>query len=392
VQPAPAGATSNIALPQSAFRQEFDAVLAGIDANYGLKDLKGVDAASLRARFSPEIERAANAEAFYATLIRLFAALRNSHSGLLLGSGTVAEAGMGTVLVEDRLLLTGEITDTLLSDHGLGRGSEITAIDDVPLVQWVTARAEMVSASTPQYARVAAAAWATRRYWFESVRRRFAFRSPGGAASTLELSLDRTPYTFGRVPLVSSREVEGVGYVAVNSMTGDVVSQFEGELARLIGLRALVLDLRSNQGGNSALGHPIMAHLIREPARVSWPGETLQPAASLRFAGPVAVLVGPITHSAAESLAHNLKDSGRATFIGAPTAGSTGNGPSTFQTPNGVVFRVATRPGQERSISGAPTEGVGLAPHVLREQTYADYLAGRDTVLQHALALLNAAQ
>jgi hypothetical protein len=388
VQPAPAGATTNLAIPASAFRDEFEAVLAGIDERYALKDLKGVDVASLRARFAPEIERAATAEAFFATLVRVFAALHNSHSGLLLPAGSNSEAGFGTVLVEDRLLLTGEISDLVLRDHSLERGYEITAIDDVPLAQWIAARGQMLYASTAQYERVAAAQQATRRFWFEPASRRFAFRSPSGIGLTLEVPLDRAPGEFGRLPPASSRTLDDVGYVAVNTMTGDVVAQFEAELARVIDRRALVLDLRRNAGGNSNLGHPIMAHLIQRPARVQWPSETLQPSSSLRFGGPIAVLVGPITHSAAESLAHNFKDSGRATFVGSATAGSSGNGPANFQTAGGIVFRVPTRPGQERSVSGAPTEGFGLVPDVTSEQNYTDYLAGRDTVLEQALSVL----
>lgn len=392
VHPAVGNVTSNVVIAQDKFREEFDAILAGIDEHYALKEMKGVDSASLRARFSPDIGRATNSGAFYATLVQVFAALHNSHSGLLLSSGELADAGMNTVLVENRLLLTGEITDPVLLDHGLERGWEITAIDGLPLAQWLGTRGQMVSASTLQYEHVAAARQATRRFWFEPAQRRFAFRSPAGAEVTLELTLDRAPGAFGRLPLVSSRALDDVAYVAVNSLTGDVVTQFEAQLGPLLDRRALVLDLRQNQGGDSPLGHPIMAHLIQQPTRVVTPAQTLQPSSSLRFNGPVAVLVGPFTHSAAETLAHNLKDSGRATFIGTPTAGSTGNGPVAFQTANGVVFRVPTRPGPETSVSGSPTEGFGLAPQVVSEQTYEDYLAGRDTVLQQALALLTAAR
>jgi carboxyl-terminal processing protease len=388
VRAAPPAATSNLAIPQSSFRAEFDAVLAGIDEHYALKQEKGIDVGALRARFGPDVDAAATPEAFYATLVRVFASLRNSHSDLLLPSQAFFEAGFGAVLVEGRLLLTGEITDPSLSDHGVGRGHEVIAIDDVPFPQWLADRGQMANASTPQYERVAAAQQATRRFWFEPARRRFVFRSPAGTSLTLELSLERSPGTFGRLPLVSGRAVEEVGYVAVNSLTGDVVAQFEAELSRVLDRRALVLDLRRNRGGDSALALPIMSHLITQPARVHWPTQQLQPAASLRFAGPLAVLVGPITHSAAESLAHNLKDAGRGTFIGTETAGSSGNGPQAFTTAGGVVFRVPTRSGQERSVSGAPTEGFGLVPHVTSEQTYLDYLAGRDTVLERAIAVL----
>ena len=86
VRAAPPGATSNLAIPASSFRAEFDAVLAGIDEHYALKEVKGIDVGALRARFGPDVDTAATPEAFYATLVRVFASLRNSHSDLLLPS------------------------------------------------------------------------------------------------------------------------------------------------------------------------------------------------------------------------------------------------------------------------------------------------------------------
>ncbi len=388
ISPSASGGVSNLAIPADAFRQEFEAILATIDRYYALKELKGVDKAELRTRFGAEIERAGSAEAFYSVLVRLFAALHNSHSGLSLPGRAFADAGIGTVLIGDRLVLTGEISDGALLDNGLTRGWEISAIDGVPFPVWLAQRGEFVSASTPQYRSVAAARQATTRFWFERVERRFTFRSPAGASLTLEVRLDRTPTAGGTQVLVTGRALGDVAYISVDSLSGDVVSQFEAELAKRVDKPALILDLRRNSGGSSGLGLPIIAHLIDQPTRVEWPSQVLQPAASLRFTGHVAALVGPVTHSAAESLAHNLKDSGRATFIGSPTAGSTGNGPQFFQTAQGIVFRLPTRPGIERSVSGAETEGAGLIPHIVKEQTYEDFLAGRDTALEFALAFL----
>src|SRR5262249_11744176 len=144
-----------------------------------------------RARFGPEIDRAGNPEVFYSVLVRLFAALHNSHSGLVLSAGAVADAGMGTELVGDRLLVTRAIADGVLADHGLARGWESSAIAGLPLASWLERRLEFVSASTIQYGRVAAARQATRRFWFEPAERRFTFRSPAGESLTLEVRLDR---------------------------------------------------------------------------------------------------------------------------------------------------------------------------------------------------------
>jgi carboxyl-terminal processing protease len=281
------------------------------------------------------------------------------------------------------------IADSVLEDHGLARGWEITAIDDAPFSAWLAQRGAVVNASTLQYQRVAAARQATRRFWFEPVARRFTFKSPAGQTLTLEVRLDRRPEPTTALPLASSQTIDSFGYLAVNSLTGSVVSQFEAELANVFDRPGLILDLRRNTGGDSSLALPIIAHLIDRPTRVLWPTQLLQPASSLRFAGRIAVLVGPVTHSAAESLAHNLNDSGRATFVGSATAGSSGNGPQFFQTARGIVFRIPTRAGLELSVSGAPTEGAGLTPQIVKEQTYEDFLAGRDTVLDFAVTFLS---
>jgi hypothetical protein len=261
VQTAPAGAVSRLDVPASAFRQEFEAILDGIDRHYGLKELKGIDTAALRARFGPDLDRAGDAAAFCAVLVRLFAALHNSHSGLILPPEAFAHAGIGTVLIGDRLVLTGEVADPVLRDHGLARGWEIRAIDDVPLTQWMAGRADLVNASTLQYQRVAAAQQASRRFWFEPAPRRFTFRDPTGTTVTLEVRLDRASSASSAPPIVSSRARADVGYVAVNSLTGNVVSLFESELASRAG-RSTSATARPSAG----VGVQLRCSSIRRPA------------------------------------------------------------------------------------------------------------------------------
>jgi hypothetical protein len=224
---APRG-VSNLDVPRDAFRAEFEAILATIDQSYGLKGAKGIDVGELRGRFGPDIDRAASPEAFYAVLVRLFAALHNSHSSLVLPASAFGFAGMTASLVGDRLLVAGAPADAALVDHGVARGWEVTAIDDVALADWMAGRSELVSASTTQYGRVAAAAQATRRFWFEPAARRYTLRSPSGDAATLEIRLDRPPAAAAAPPLASSRAIGEIGYVSVDALTGGVVAQFEG--------------------------------------------------------------------------------------------------------------------------------------------------------------------
>ncbi len=80
-----------------------------------------------------------------------------------------------------------------------------------------------------------------------------------------------------------------------------------------------------------------------------------------------------------------LADSGRATTVGRPTAGGSGN-PLTFGLPGGGVARFSAA--AFRRNNGARIEGAGIAPDVRVAWTVADFRAGRDPDLAAAERLL----
>lgn len=89
-------------------------------------------------------------------------------------------------------------------------------------------------------------------------------------------------------------------------------------------------------------------------------------------------------HSAAESFAFDLFDSGRVTVIGEPTFGCSGGGPRLFATRGGILFRLPTR-GLDMSASGLPMIGVGLQPHIHIAPTLQDIASGVDAALLAAI-------
>jgi C-terminal processing protease CtpA/Prc len=140
------------------------------------------------------------------------------------------------------------------------------------------------------------------------------------------------------------------------------------------GSRGLIVDLRSNGGGNSLLGDILLAFItdkpyrpfarqelraspecrayytriyskddywnramasVRDGERAAWWAEPHRPQPTkLRFTGPVAVLIGPGTFSSANILANAIQDYGLAELIGRDTAET----PNNFGMPCPVVL------------------------------------------------------
>lgn len=131
----------------------------------------------------------------------------------------------------------------------------------------------------------------------------------------------------------------------------------------------IVLDLRRNSGGNSALINPLMAGLAERPA--------------FKQPGKLIVLIGRFTYSSAMMNALHFRQRLQAVLIGSPTGGS----PNSF----GEV-RSFTLPNSKWEVrystkffrltnDGATT----VKPDVDVEWTAADFFAGKDTVLDAAL-------
>jgi C-terminal processing protease CtpA/Prc len=202
----------------------------------------------------------------------------------------------------------------------------------------------------------------------------------------------------------------GIGMIALRSFGYEaVVGDFDQALAKLGQMEGLILDLRTNGGGNSGWSDAIIGRLIQKPldgmrerrahyspALRSWGlGENrtgmtweekrnppLEPEDPVSFHGPLVLLTGAATHSAAEDFVGPLKTGGRAKTVGGTTAGSTGN-PLLFELPGGGGFNVCTR--YMLLPDGREFIGLGIPPDVEVGLTAADIAGGRDQVLERAV-------
>jgi hypothetical protein len=109
------------------------------------------------------------------------------------------------------------------------------------------------------------------------------------------------------------------------------------------------------------------------------------PATRLNYGGPIALLVGPHTVSAAENLAIMLVDAKRVTVVGRRTASTNGN-ITGVELPGGFAFQFTGMDIAHRD--GSPFNGVGIVPDIPVSLTPRDFAEGRDPELEAAVKWL----
>ncbi|GAA3225013.1 S41 family peptidase [Actinocorallia longicatena] len=138
--------------------------------------------------------------------------------------------------------------------------------------------------------------------------------------------------------------------------------------------RALIIDLRGNRGGDPDTVAFVCSHLLDERTHLNtmyWrAGDRSEQSWSLphvpgaRFGGtkPLYVLAGENTFSAAEELAYDLQQLGRAVVVGEPTRG--GAHPCKGWTVHPHLEATVPTGRAVNPVSGTNWEGVGVRPDV----------------------------
>ncbi|WP_425993881.1 S41 family peptidase [Caulobacter sp. DWR1-3-2b1] len=194
-------------------------------------------------------------------------------------------------------------------------------------------------------------------------------------------------------PFETRRLPSGALYIRFDAFQLPVLKQVEAALRTASG-PGVVLDLRSNVGGYSILA----LNLLIPPStpvyferRAGSRRRISTDRSTWRYSGPVVVLIGPASASAAEVTAAALKREHRASLVGRKTNGSV-LGSNTFLLPDGGMVQVPVI--DIEMLDGRRLEGAGVAPDIEVYPTEIDLLAGRDPALERAereLLLGNAA-
>ena len=192
-----------------------------------------------------------------------------------------------------------------------------------------------------------------------------------------------------------------IGYLRVHSLVGSGYGEdIDFILDQLGGIRALIVDLRSNGGGNDQNGEAVaarfadMTRLYRRVRFRDGPNHGdfgpfvdsfIAPGGAQSFGGPVAVLTNRGTISSAESLVLAFAVLPNVVSVGDFTGGGSGN-PAQRTLANGWQYTVS------RWIEFRPDdttfEGVGLEPDIRIDVSPADAAALRDTIMDTAITSL----
>jgi len=213
-----------------------------------------------------------------------------------------------------------------------------------------------------------------------------------------------TPYVQVR-PSLATTELSGVPYLSVGAWNVAQVSiaDLDAALERFRGRSALIIDVRPNSGGDDRLalalaGRFTTTSLIGEylqtrtgPRHGDLSAE--QPRAiaargSWQFTGRVYVLAGRRSASSTETFVDFMREIPGVTVIGDTTAGESGNPAPVALTGGWKIWmpRWIVRTAQHQIV-----EWQGIAPGIVVPVTAADFAAGRDPVLDYAVAALRTA-
>lgn len=352
---------------------------------------------------------------YYELLAAMAAQLHDGHTGVWppkqLWPEVYARPALQTLLVEDRVVIA-DVYDPALRSDGLDRGLEIVAVDGRPVKEYAETRIKPYeSASTPQ----------------DLLSRTYESSLLAGSASvpvvlTLRDAAGRTiERRVPRLPMSERKKIVNQPPLEIRMLPGDVAwivlrtfddaalaTEFESRFHEIADAKALILDVRENGGGNSGNGYRILACLTAKPFQTSrwrtrdyrptyraWgraeatfaeEAGQVQPNGKLSYTGPVVVLTSARTYSAAEDFVVAFDAMKRGTIVGEPTGGSTGQ-PLLFDLPGGGTGRVCTK--RDSYPDGREFVGVGITPQVLVRPLLQDLRAGRDSVLEAALAMLH---
>ena len=201
----------------------------------------------------------------------------------------------------------------------------------------------------------------------------------------------------------------GLAYVAINTFGDEgVVGAFNEKFEEISKAKGLIIDVRKNGGGSSSNGNAIISYLIEEaiphtlwktPQHIAafkawgrpkkwFEGEprTIEPRQGDKYDGPLVILIGNETFSAAEDFVVPLHAAGRATIVGQKSGGSTGQ-PLRFSFLDGKILgRICTK--RDTYPDGREFVGVGIIPDVEVHPGPSDIIAGRDVTLEKAIEIL----
>ena len=381
--------------------------------------------------YIPRVIAAHDLAGYYRVLAEFAALLKDGHTAVN-PPGWPFPPGMDKPPVELQAIegkfVVARVGDTAEADaQHIGPGLEVLEIDGTPIAGYLAEHVLRYESRGTKQADESIELWHVLDGPKGSVTS-LKVKDLQGATRTVTLTRDSTTrggstfqwrfidwYT-AQQPVDARMIGNGVLYIRLANFGDEkLVGEFEKvfDATRWRAVRGVIVDVRYNPGGDSDVAYAIVSHFIDRPVKAGiwrspkyvpahrgwnfkpeWEegttgAEFIRPRAGARYSGPLVILTGPATYSAAEDFIVPLHAAGRAVLVGEMTAGSTGN-PLRVPLPGGGNFRVVTL--DCRYPDGREFVGIGILPDVEVHPTQADVASGHDRVLARALDVIEAGE
>ncbi len=334
----------------------------------------------------------ADARAFQATLRRLVAALDDGHGRVMHDEELLNVRGslpLDWTWAEDSVVVT-RVAEGV---EGIAAGDVVESIDGRPVAELIAEAEELISSATPQWKR-----WRSLGVLLHgTVDAEVSLGLAGGRTATLKL-LDAAPPEETRPEAVA--EVRpGIFYVDLDRLTEAL---WTDALPKLAKAKGVVFDLRGYPGTETALTG-VLSHLTKGMLTCAqWhvPLVSLPDRAEMTFEksdwpvaprtphidGKRAFITDGRAISAAETVLGIVEHYSLAEIVGGPTAGTNGN-VNPFALPGG--YAISWTGMKVLKHDGSVHHGVGIQPTIPVERTIAGIAAGKDELLEKAIAVVS---
>lgn len=402
-----------------------------LDYNFAFPDKsKEANLDSLYQAYLPKVENAEDTYTYYRVLSSFMAAMNEAHTRILppedlpYDMPSVITSNIGKhVFVKN--------VDVRLQDV-LPLYSEVICVNRIPVVKFL-------KDSVYQYTGASTSHWKFDKAVTEMLYGRpdskvsLTIKTRDGKVREVELVRDylKKKDTVVMADNVVSAPLSieyldgGIGYIHLSTCVGtslkEIQRMFYRHLEKLINCKGLIIDVRDNRGGTDQAWYLLaycsmpgetfgnkgkwitrkhvasykMHGQSDESLRKYYEGKAMEEIVyskykngvpdSLKLKQPMVILSGQYTGSAAEDFVQLMKENKRAVIVGAPTVGCMGE-PTFIDLPGGYIAMISVK--AYIAEDGSQPNDTGILPDVMVEQTYADFLNGKDTQLEEAVRIL----
>ena len=312
------------------FAEDFDELWRTLAERYCFFGEKTTDWDAVRRRYRPLALTADSRDAFAAIVSDVLGELYDAHTHI---GDPPADARRGPYFDlwvepahDGSAIVTSVRESSAAADVGVRVGDALVAVDARPIAA-IAAGIAPRCLSRPDPAATAYAynvAASGRR----SQPRTLSLRSRDGRIRPLLVPVKKP----AELPNVDSRMLPGnIGLIVIRSFADDaVIASVDAALLTFKDTAGLIIDVRENGGGDTAVARPIMGRFITEPkpyARMRrrdgaglgapWT-EMVEPRGPFTYRKPVAVLTTRWSASMAEGFPMGMRGLGRAVIVGTP--------------------------------------------------------------------------